>query len=254
MIGKLVLLSVMLSTCFGLNKDCNAIPKQLRIINEQLNRELNNIASRLENVDCSLTGSVNESFENGGWELIFRATAGNDVNTYQAWVSGKHVTTIKPKNMRRSCGVPYRNSEIDKWASMGVEKVKFAFFEDGKEVAHVMFNGKGSDSNNWFSKERIESSSWCDLRPNSATNFFSIAGHSIYNRRFFINFKYDTCGNDQGHAVIIDPDAPSRPCMWERYATYPQFLYARTSTKEIWDRKMFGRADHIGIFIQRSTT
>lgn len=47
----------------------------------------------------------------------------------------------------------------------------------GKTLAYLEFDGSGSSFINWFSKSRLLHSSWYDLKPNSRTNFFSIAGY-----------------------------------------------------------------------------
>nr|KAG5692377.1 hypothetical protein BaRGS_007990 [Batillaria attramentaria] len=47
-------------------------------------------------------------------------------------------------------------------------------------MAYVEFNGRGSNYMNWFSRDRIISSSWTDLRT-QPQNYFSIEG-TIYGR------------------------------------------------------------------------
>lgn len=252
MLTKALALFVLAGICFGFQNQCGAIPKQLRLVKEKVNLEIETLANRIELEGCSAPDYGDGNFRSGGWELIFRATAGNGVDTYEAWQNGKLVTTHKPNNMRRSCGVPYRNPKVNRWSELEITKIKFSFFEHGKEVAFAIFDGEGSDQHNWFSKDRLEASSWCDLSSNHDFNHFSIFGHEEHKRRFFINFNYGGCDNDRGHTVIIDKDAASRPCLFDHQPDYPQFLYSKISTADHWNRRMFGRADHIAIFIQRS--
>ena len=248
-----MILAVLSGVIFGSDKSCSAIPKQLRLVKEQFNRELESLASRIEMFDCSFENDYIEHFEKDGWELIFRATASNDVDTYAAWVHGKHTTPHKPNNMRRACGVHYRNPEIDRWTELDAQKVKLAFFENGKEVAGIVFNGLGSDQLNWFSKDRIVSSSWCDLNSNREYTHFSIAGDTYKERkRRFLTVKYAGCDGDIGHTVVIDKDAGDRPCLFDHQPTYPQFFYSKTSSADYFNRATFGRADHLGIFVRRS--
>ena len=249
----LIVLAGLSGVIFGSDKSCSAIPKQLRLVKEQLNRELESLASRIEMTDCSLGNDNDQHFERDGWELIFRATAGNDVDTYEAWVHGKLVTPQKPNNMNRACGVHYRNPKIDRWTELDAQKVKLAFFEHGKEVAGIIFNAVGSDQLNWFSKDRIVSSSWCDLNSNREYSHFSVAGDTYKGRRRrFLIAKYGGCGGDIGHTVVIDKDAADKPCLFDNQPTYPQFFYSKISTADFMNRGTVARADHLGIFIQRS--
>lgn len=251
MLEQTTILTFVISIAAGRDLQCTDIPKQLRLTKEKVNSELDYLASSIEANGCSMSDNTANNFEIEGWELVFRATSGNDVDTYEAWISGKHTTSYKPTNMRRSCGVHYRDPAVDRWTQIGIQKVKISFFEFGNEVAYITFNGSGSDMTNWFSNDRLLSSSWCDLRSNSVFNYFTIVGDILYNRRFFINRLYNGCDNDIGHIVVIDKGGPSRPCLFDQHPNYPQFLYSKISTAENWNRRLFGRADHLGIFIMR---
>ena len=185
----------------------------------------------------------------GDWNMVFRATSGNGRDVYKAWVFGTGTSVSKPNNMDRSCGLHYRNPLIDSWGSACIRKVKLAFFEHGKEVAYVSFDGRNSDNNNWFSKERVLFSSWSDLQPNRDFNFFSIEGDQHYGRTFFINFNYGGCDNDRGHVATCDTTS-KKCCKWDQHPVYPQFLYSKINHADHWNMNRFGRADYMAVYIE----
>lgn len=186
----------------------------------------------------------------GDWNMVFRATAGNGHNVYKAWVYGTGTSGFKPTDMERSCGPHYRSPLIKTWDWLGIRKVKLAFFEHGKQVAYIIFNGRNSDSMNWFSKKRVLYSSWCDLHPDHDYNMFSIEGDQrTVDRSFYINFNYGGCDADRGHIATIDT-TEKRVCSWDIHPVYPQFVYSKINHADTWNKLMFGRADYMAVFIE----
>ena len=181
--------------------------------------------------------------------MVFRATSGNGHNVFNAWMFGTGTSEIKPNNMERSCGPHYRSPLIKIWDFLDIRKVKLAFFEYGKEVAYVIFDGRDSDMMNWFSKHRILFSSWCDLHPGYDYNYFSIAGHHSIGRVFFINFVYRNCDKDLGHVVTVDTNR-KRGCAWDENPVYPQFLYSKINHADNWNWVRYGRADYMAVYIE----
>lgn len=54
--------------------------------------------------------------------------------------------------------------------------MKLALYEKEKEVVALVFDGKGSDKTNWFSRDRVLSIPWVDLIPSQHLLHFSIEG------------------------------------------------------------------------------
>ena len=108
----------------------------------------------------------------------------------------------------------YRNPLVDSWNTLRVALVRLALYENGREVAFLLFDGVGTDKMNWFSKERILDSSWNHLRYDSPFNFASVAGDGQFGRRFFINIRYGGCEND--HGFIVLEDCGAQPCSYEK--------------------------------------
>lgn len=191
------------------------------------------------------------ALETNGWQLVFRAASGNGQNVYNAWMKGENTTEDKPPKMERSYFRHYRSREVINWSNLDIKYVKFALYEQNKEVASVIFNGIGSNIENWFDKNRIIYSSWSDLTINDDYNHFSIAGYNAgtVDRRFHINKFYGGCEKDIGHIAVIDTGTVAA-CAWDQHPVYPQFLYTKINSADVWYKRQFGRADFMTIFIK----
>lgn len=86
-------------------------------------------------------------------------------------------------------------------------------YQNGTEAISLKFNAAGSNNLNWFSQERLISSSWNDLK--DATNITQFAIVALYYRFFDIALSRGGCGNDSGWLVIANYPG----CMWEQRDT-----------------------------------
>ncbi|XP_060583039.1 uncharacterized protein LOC132739358 [Ruditapes philippinarum] len=194
-----------------------------------------------------------KDLEKDGWNMVFRATSSNGQNVFDAWTKGIGICSDKPKSMVRSYSSHYRNNVVSNWANIGVKYVKYAYYENNQEVAYVIFNGSGSDINSWFDKHRIIASSYTDLTTTQKYNFFSVVGNYVpksRERRFFINTLYNTCAGDSGYLVVSEDEPPNNLCSWDKHASYPQFLYSKINSVDLWGSQLFGRADYMAIFVK----
>ncbi|CAL1535287.1 unnamed protein product [Lymnaea stagnalis] len=193
-----------------------------------------------------------------GWTLAFRGTANTNKSVYYAYTTKqasdlsvepgcKQVTSALP------CTNHYRNDQVlDNWAN--INEVAFIVYKNNIEVRRVVFDGKGTTNLNWFSRDRIKTSSWTDLKTESA-NYFSIDGYlnnfekTYCNRRFFINHVFDSCPGDSGWFVAID-DKTLVCCPWEAYPAFPVFKYSRGDRYTNWSNGDFDVADVIAVFVR----
>nr|XP_034299456.1 uncharacterized protein LOC105322914 [Crassostrea gigas] len=203
----------------------------------------------------------------GDWELIFHAPSGNGEQFLKSWKT-KHnkcdiMSGICPCSMKNGCLPPnarmekykttmktLRSPYIDFWSCLNIKKVKIELTIQGKTMAFIEFDGRGSNYLNWFHNSRIIKTSWTDMQKSGSYNFFSIDKETKYGRHFFINKKYHGCPGDEGWLVVAD-SIGSKPCQWEKQKTYPQFLYGKQGKSTIWNNMKFGRADVLNIYIQR---
>ncbi|XP_052072846.1 uncharacterized protein LOC127710923 [Mytilus californianus] len=115
---------------------------------------------------------------------------------------------------------------IDNWDGSHIDQVKVELFRKGTLDVEIYFDGRGSTSSDWFTKERLRSNSFNDLNQMSAFNFFSVDGH--LGRHFYISHIHSGCPNDKGWIVVIDKDhGSSRICEFDRIPgkAYPYILY-----------------------------
>ena len=61
-----------------------------------------------------------------------------------------------------------------------------ALYKQESEVLSLVFNATGSNSQNWFSKNRLIQSPWTDLE-SEQQNYFSLIGDLSSERSFYIN-------------------------------------------------------------------
>ena len=58
--------------------------------------------------------------------------------------------------------------------------MRVSIYKNGSEKAYVLFNATGSTKHNWFTSDRIISSSWSDLKT-APKDMMSIAGYMLDN-------------------------------------------------------------------------
>ncbi|XP_056006780.1 uncharacterized protein LOC130050577 [Ostrea edulis] len=121
-----------------------------------------------------------------GWLLIYRSQEGGNVSDYLMFTSNgtsdetddnivdEHCIATTKSDL---CTSKYRTSLIDQWESLDITQVQLHLYKSGTKVAEVVFNGTGSTNTNWFSGNRVVSSTWTDVTPTQTYNYFSIEGH-----------------------------------------------------------------------------
>ncbi|XP_035676419.1 uncharacterized protein LOC118415740 [Branchiostoma floridae] len=183
------------------------------------------------------------------WRMVFKIVAGAPGSSYGIWKSrGGHGDQVHPSLTGHS---HYRSPDLDRWSSLHVTKVKVTLVVQHQHTRDIIFNAHGCDMDNWFTKDRLLSSPWTDLKT-APTNFFSIRGDNQYNRRFFIHRSYGGCANDRGWLIVLDPGAE---CPWEKRVKSRgnnQILFSRKADSVQYERDWgnVGQADALAIYIQ----
>jgi len=196
------------------------------------------------------------------WVIAFRGTKGLLKGTYDVYTKHQddfveqacqEINSVShTMGSRPYCYHQYRNNEIlDDWHD--VDQVALVVYKGGNRVAHVIFNGTGSDYLNWFDHNKVVSSSWTDIKGEGA-NYFSLAGDPVLRRRFFMERNYGGCQNDAGWFVAVDEWIPDHNCAWEdrRMRTHrvPLLLYSNVSTYANWNSNNVDVADDFIVFVR----
>ncbi|XP_071133619.1 uncharacterized protein [Mytilus edulis] len=170
------------------------------------------------------------------WIPVFIACPGNKRSVYRSWLTpAPFDETLKISS--KTCENDHkRRSIIDRWnrdAEDLIDQVRVDLYKDSQVDAMFLFDGKGSTSVSWFSKERLLQSSYQDLSRTATTNYFSMDGYYSADRHFYINSAHGGCPNDFGWLLIIDPrlrssTSGSGGCSFDHLygREYPYFMYA----------------------------
>ncbi|XP_036371243.1 uncharacterized protein LOC118768577 [Octopus sinensis] len=142
------------------------------------------------------------------------------------------------------CPSFFRHPILDYWNYLLIEEVKLVLYKKETAVVTMVFNGRNTTLENWFSAKNLKSSPWDDLAT-SPQNHFSITGVGKI-RRFYVSAFHNACHGDTGWLSINEK---FHVCGWEKLSYFPAILYSNTKSKTIWHNG-YGTADSMAIFIR----
>ena len=106
------------------------------------------------------------------WTIVYRLLGGmkTNVQLYSSW-----------KNQKQLNSGDFRNGDLmSSWNERSIKQVKVDLTGYSDEPgASLIFDGTGTDYENWFSAERLIDSSWTDLTNGSVIEEFSIKGVNL---------------------------------------------------------------------------
>ena len=110
-------------------------------------------------------------------------------------------------------------------------QARVVLYKEGSEVHFLKFNATGTDTINWFSQEKLMSSSWTDLKSFSASRmqYFDIYGHRDVQRSFEVSKLYGGCGTDGGWLVITFSSLETI-CTWAKSDSITNIIYSEKTT------------------------
>ncbi|CAI9742318.1 Hypothetical predicted protein [Octopus vulgaris] len=127
------------------------------------------------------------------------------------------------------CAFYALNSQSEFFTYNDVSRVKLVISKNQTNVVTMIFNGRNTTIESWFSHKNLKSSPWNDLA--SATELeFSIKGHK-FNRRFYITI-HGNCDGDRGWLTINEGPLD---CQYENSEYYPLIRYSDTKSKVVWN-------------------
>ncbi|CAC5391165.1 unnamed protein product [Mytilus coruscus] len=109
-------------------------------------------------------------------------------------------------NVTHPNGKHFKSDVINHWSVIDIDQVKVVVYKNGLERAFLDFNGTGTNKTNWFSQERLNNSSYSDLKTASHDYgyFFSVEGSEVTKRRFYVNQNWGGCFVDAGWLLVSE--------------------------------------------------
>ncbi|KXJ11915.1 hypothetical protein AC249_AIPGENE2077 [Exaiptasia diaphana] len=174
-----------------------------------------------------------------GWTMVFKSVSGvaQSPGSSELWASISLLETPLALSFLNG-RAHYKNRLVEQWDAFKPNKIRLSIYKNSKEVVKVVFNGIGSNKNNWFAVDRVLSSPWTDLILSSVPkNFFSIPGDrpSDRIRSFMMNSGYGGCENDNGWIVMVEKKGG---CDWENLAEFAM-VYSLLSTRATYHVTVF---------------
>ncbi|CAI9742330.1 Hypothetical predicted protein [Octopus vulgaris] len=121
-------------------------------------------------------------------------------------------------------------------------KVKLVVYKNQTAVANIVFDGRNTNIESWFSHEKLKSSHWPDLTQRNEASF-SIGQN--WGRRFYVWSYEESCETDMGWIAIIQMSW----CDWEKNLPLPTILYSGKSSTTTFNEGL-EIGDSMAIFIR----
>ncbi|CAC5391166.1 unnamed protein product [Mytilus coruscus] len=118
-----------------------------------------------------------------------------------------NINDNEAQNITHPNGKHFKSDVINYWSVIDIDQVKVVVYKNGLERAFLNFNGTGTDKTNWFSQERLQNSSFLDLKMarHGYGYFFSIKGSEVTKRRFYVNKSWGGCQlRDAGWLLVAE--------------------------------------------------
>ncbi|XP_052833430.1 uncharacterized protein LOC128251094 [Octopus bimaculoides] len=138
----------------------------------------------------------------------------------------------------------FRHPLLDIWNHLPIEQVKLVLYKNQADIVTMVFDGRNTTLQSWFSLNNLKSSPWTDLIPEK-NRHFSVAGNGN-TRRFYVSQARSSCSYHRGWLIII---GDFKGCNWEKSDYYPKIIYSKTNLSTKWHDE-YGVADSMAIFIQ----
>ncbi|CAI9742362.1 Hypothetical predicted protein [Octopus vulgaris] len=123
------------------------------------------------------------------------------------------------------------------------DSVKLVIYKNETAVVTMIFDGRNTTLESWFSQENLKSSPWNDLASDNPDTF-SLPGYKS-KRRFYIT-HHSGCAGDNGWLTVNEG---SLYCPFDTSNHYPFIRYSDSKFKVIWS-KGYGIGDSMAIFIR----
>ncbi|CAI9742324.1 Hypothetical predicted protein [Octopus vulgaris] len=151
------------------------------------------------------------------------------------------MTVVNKTNINEIAFYRYANMEFHDFR-IGLE-VKLVVYKNQTAVVNMVFDGRNTSIESWFSREKLKSSPWSDVF-SASVNLFSMEGFHG-RRRFYMSSLHNECGGDSGWFMVVQ----SSYCPFEEILPAPVIFYSPENLQVIWNDNS-ETADSMAIFIR----
>lgn len=169
--------------------------------------------------------------KDGHWTLAYIIQSNSGVNPLDAYLNSgiqqernaSFPASCIAMTKVPGCSTPYRAGLIDDWEKLNITEIRFTVtFPNSTQ--EIIFDGIGSNLTNWFSADRVNSSSWSDLSPTGSYLYFTMFGLQDFfvNRLWSIMKLHSSCPGDIGW--FTGSFEPPGGCLYDlTTGSYPVF-------------------------------
>ena len=183
------------------------------------------------------------------WTKVYRTVSGVK--------AGKVINSWKNDN-NQATG-EFRNDEIvSHWQDKNFDRVKVEIIDsDDDNVKYLLFDRTATNNMNWFSRDKILSSSWTDLSKNSNVRFFRINGVKFsatgFLRWVILNAEDESngrinCTTDLVWFAIAKPD--NYPCTPDKELPERVIVYSKSLNGTTWEGGQLGFAKEVIVSVR----
>lgn len=187
----------------------------------------------------------------GAWTMVAKFSAGLAGDPTALWSGGALNEANTALLDVGSDATHYVNRIVAQhWNANGftISEALVGVYTGGTLRASARFNVSGTNSTAWYAAANVASSTWTDLTPAAAYNFFGITGDAANSRKWFISNVYNGCPGDMGWLVLQTAATPV--CPWENRGSVLRIIYANATSKQNWTSGSVANADALAVFVR----
>ncbi|CAI9742331.1 Hypothetical predicted protein [Octopus vulgaris] len=191
------------------------------------------------------TNDTNEIsfYKNSQWIKAYALSMGAGTDVYHSFINkGDSSTWNVDKCNGAFCPNFFRHPILDFWSHLPIDEVKLVVYKNQTAVANIVFDGRNTTLESWFSHEKLKSSHWTDLTQRNEASF-SIGQN--WGRRFYVWSYEESCETDMGWMAITQMSW----CDWEKNLPLPTILYSGKSSTTTFNEGL-EIGDSMAIFIR----
>ncbi|XP_036356014.1 uncharacterized protein LOC118761916 [Octopus sinensis] len=115
------------------------------------------------------------------WIKTYALTMRAGSKVYNSFMNIGNTSTWKVDKCNGSfCPNFFRHPFLDFWKHLPIDEVKLVVYKNQTAVVNMVFDGRNTSIESWFSREKLKSSPWSDVF-SASVNLFSMEGFQFGN-------------------------------------------------------------------------